>query len=60
MANEMDSLLKELQAMKRDRKTIHNSKDVWSAIGQRDWTAAGFENEAEAIEWINNNPYSNL
>jgi hypothetical protein len=58
--SELDKLFKALQEMRSESSLISNSKEVWSAIGQRDFTAAGFANEEEAMAWIENNPYSNL
>lgn len=60
MANEIDDFLNELRNLKQTKKTITNSRDVWAAIGQQDWSSAGFDNEEEAKQWIEENPYSNL
>lgn len=58
--SELDKLFKALQEMRSESSSVPNSKDVWSYIGQRDFTGAGFASEEEAVAWIENNPYSNL
>lgn len=57
----LDELLSNLKGIKEEAKqSIKNSKDVWEAIGNRDWQAAGFANEEEAIKWLEENEYGNM
>ena len=60
--SEIEKLLSELRNMKSEntKKNIPNNKDTWSKIGNADWTGAGFDDESEAREWIENNPYASL
>lgn len=58
--NEIEKLLKELQGMKSNTKTIQNSKDLWEKIGNKDWQGAGFSNIEEMQQFILDNPYANL
>lgn len=57
---EIDKLLHELRNMKNEQKTVLNTKEVWKAIGNRDWETAGFANEEEALAWLEQNNYSNI
>jgi len=59
--SEMDKLLQELRGMQNTTNTtIENSREIWEKIGNRDFVGAGFADEAEALKWIDENPYSNL
>lgn len=58
--SEIEILLQELKKMKSEKKFIPNNKSTWGYIAQKDWTSAGFDDENEAKEWIENNPYSSL
>lgn len=60
--NEITRLLEELKSMTsvNAEKHISNNRDVWSKIGAKDIEAAGFENEAEMIQWLENNEYQNM
>ncbi len=57
---EIEKLLSELRQLKENKKIILNSKEIWKYIGNRDWTGAGFDDEKEAQDWIENNPYSSI
>lgn len=57
---EIEKLLNELRDMKNEAKSIENTRDIWACIGNKDWEGAGFANEAEALEWLEKNEYSNL
>jgi hypothetical protein len=58
--SEIETLLEELKKMNKNNtnKIIPNNKTTWEFIRKKDWTSAGFENEAEAITWIEQNPYN--
>lgn len=58
--SEIEKLLKELKNLKENKKIIPNNKETWKYIGNRDWTGAGFEDEREAADWIENNPYLSI
>lgn len=59
--NEMDELLERLRNLKQDSvDKIHNSKEIWKKIGLKDFIGAGFNNQEEAIKWIEENDYSEL
>lgn len=59
--SEIDALLAELRQLKSDSNNeIQNTRDIWQKIGNKDWSGAGFANEAEAMQWLEKNEYSNL
>lgn len=59
--SEIDNLLNELRKMKSDGGSkIQNSKEIWSFIGQGDWSGAGFSSEEEMKSFVLANPYGNL
>lgn len=60
MGTEMEALLAELRGLKNNASTIQNTRDIWEKIGNKDWTGAGFKDEAEAAEWLEKNAYENL
>lgn len=60
MGTEMEALLAELRGLKNNASTIQNTRDIWEKIGNKDWTGAGFKDEAEALEWLEKNAYENL
>ena len=58
--SEIEKLLQELRNLKEEKKNIPNNSKTWSCIGSKDWTEAGFNDEAEAREWMASNEYANL
>jgi len=58
--SELELLLEELKKMQHTviTKNITNSKDVWKHLFAHDWTGAGFDNESQAKDWMNQNEYS--
>lgn len=58
MGTEMEALLAELRGLKNNANTIQNTRDIWEKIGNKDWTGAGFADEASAMEWLEKNEYS--
>ena len=58
--SKMDILLNELRGMKNTGNTVHNTRDVWERIGNKDWSGVGFASEEEAVQWLEKNEYSNL
>ncbi len=58
--SEIDVLLAELRQLKSNSNEIQNTRDIWEKIGNKDWAGAGFADEAEALEWLSKNEYSNL
>jgi len=60
MGSEIDKLLAELRELKNTSLEVKNTRDVWQAIGNKDWSSAGFANEEEAMAWLEKNEYSAL
>ena len=59
--SEIDMLLAELRELKSiSNNEIQNTRDIWKKIGNKDWSGAGFADEAEAMAWLEKNAYSNL
>jgi len=57
----IDKLLQDLKDLQNNEKnTVPNNADTWSKIANKDWTGAGFIDEADALKWIENNAYSNI
>lgn len=60
MEEEVRQLIERLKQLKNVKKQISNNADTWSCIRAKDWAGAGFKDEAEAKQWISDNPYLSL
>jgi hypothetical protein len=60
MEEEVRQLIERLKQLKNNKKEIKNNADTWSCIRAKDWAGAGFKDEAEAKQWISDNPYLSL
>lgn len=58
--SEIFNLLKELQQMASEKKTVPNTKETWEHIGNGDWEAAGFSSLEDMQQFIIDNPYLNI
>jgi hypothetical protein len=57
---EITQLLNRLKQIKSMKKEIVNNANTWSCIRAKDWAGAGFKDEAEAKQWISDNPYFSM
>lgn len=59
--SEIEKLLTALVNMiDEEAQKIENNKTVWSYIGKKNWSGAGFSSEQTMKDFILSNGYSNL